>query len=73
MDAIKTWVQTTSLQAAPLSVKETFRQIYLTNGMNGLAKNLSRGWQVAYGKGIPSAALIVVSYSFVYDGLSKIL
>lgn len=73
MDSIKTWVQSSELQATSVSVKDTVRKIYVENGIIGVTKSLLRGWQVAYGKGIPSAALIVVSYSFVYDGLIKMV
>jgi solute carrier family 25 (mitochondrial carnitine/acylcarnitine transporter), member 20/29 len=73
MDSIKTWVQSSELQSGSVSVKEIVRKIYVEHGFLGVTKRLLRGWQVAYGKGIPSAALIVVSYSFVYDSLSKIV
>jgi solute carrier family 25 (mitochondrial carnitine/acylcarnitine transporter), member 20/29 len=71
-DSIKTWVQSSEIQLASVSVKETLRNIYIEHGIVGVVKRLLRGWQVAYGKGVPSSALIVVSYSFVYDCLSKI-
>ena len=73
IDSIKTWVQSGELQATSVSVRETIRKIYLENGIIGVSKSLLRGWQVAYGKGIPSSALIVVTYSFAYDGLMKIV
>ena len=73
MDSIKTWVQSSELRAKSISVSEFVHKIYLENGLFGVTRSLLRGWQVAYGKGIPSAALIVVSYSFVYDGLSNVL
>jgi solute carrier family 25 carnitine/acylcarnitine transporter 20/29 len=73
MDSIKTWVQSSELHAKSISVSNSVHKIYIENGVFGVARSLLRGWQVAYGKGIPSAALIVVSYSFVYDGLINIM
>jgi hypothetical protein len=73
MDSIKTWVQSSELQAKSISVSKSVHNIYIENGISGVTRSLLRGWQVAYGKGIPSAALIVVSYTFVYDSLVKIM
>jgi solute carrier family 25 (mitochondrial carnitine/acylcarnitine transporter), member 20/29 len=73
MDSIKTWIQSSELKAKSISVSESVHKMYVENGIFGVTRSLLRGWQVAYGKGIPSAALIVVSYSFVYDGLINIL
>ena len=73
MDSIKTWVQSSELQAKSISVSKAVHKIYIENGVLGVTNALLRGWQVAYGKGIPSAALIVVSYSFIYDSLISII
>lgn len=73
MDSVKTWVQSSELQGKSVSVSESVHKIYVETGTFGVTKALLRGWQVAYGKGIPSAALIVVSYSYVYDSLTKIM
>jgi solute carrier family 25 (mitochondrial carnitine/acylcarnitine transporter), member 20/29 len=69
MDSIKTWVQSSDAEMAIVSVKETILKIYSESGPFGVVQSLLRGWQVAYGRGIPSAALTIVVYSFVYDGL----
>jgi hypothetical protein len=34
-----------------------------------VVRQLFRGWQVAYGRGIPSAAITISVYSWVYDEL----
>ena len=69
MDSVKTWVQSSDLIMARLSVKDTIHKIYSESGVLGVLRSLLRGWQVAYGRGIPSAALTIAVYSFVYDAL----
>lgn len=69
MDSIKTWVQSSDLFSDKVSVKGTIHKIYSENGVSGVLRSLLRGWQVAYGRGIPSAALTIAVYTFVYDAL----
>lgn len=65
LDTMKTWIQNgnaKNLQHAwHLSQREGF--------INGLI-SLNRGWQVAYGRGAPAAAITVTTYSLVYTSLS---
>lgn len=69
MDSIKTWVQSSDLLSERVSVKGTIQKIYSESGVSGVCRSLLRGWQVAYGRGIPSAALTIAVYTFVYDAL----
>ena len=65
LDTMKTWIQNGTARnlrhAWQLSQREGFK--------NGLM-SLNRGWQVAYGRGAPAAAITVTTYSLVYACLT---
>mmetsp|Transcript_90206 Transcript_90206/g.135240 ORF Transcript_90206/g.135240 Transcript_90206/m.135240 type:complete len:427 (+) Transcript_90206:207-1487(+) len=65
VDTMKTWIQA--------GTANDLRHAYQLSQTRGLAQSvptLFRGWQVAYGRGAPSAAITVLSYSFVYQYLT---
>jgi solute carrier family 25 carnitine/acylcarnitine transporter 20/29 len=67
LDTIKTWVQSSDIGAArTTSPMDALRRIYHEGGGRAVVGRLFRGWQVAYGRGIPSAAITVSVYSWVY-------
>lgn len=65
LDTMKTWIQNGTARnlhhAWQLSQREGF-----TNGL----LSLNRGWQVAYGRGAPSAAITVTTYSLAFTFLT---
>lgn len=78
LDTMKTWVQselpvhcvsTGSTTVAHVSPREILMDTYRQGGLWAVFSQLQRGWQVAYGRGIPSAALTVSIYTFVYNQL----
>jgi Mitochondrial carrier protein len=70
LDTIKTWVQSSDVTAKPLSASKTIQTIYNEHGLIELFIRLFRGWQVAYIRGIPSAAITMTTYSLVYRYVS---
>lgn len=70
LDTIKTWIQTTD-SSTRLSAVRVIKDIYSDSGLFGLFFRLNRGWQVAYGRGIPSAAMTVAVYSYAYETLQS--
>lgn len=71
MDSIKTWIQSSDVEAATVTAKDAIRKIYSEHGFVGVLQRLNRGWQVAYGRGIPSAAITITTYSLIYDHLQQ--
>jgi hypothetical protein len=71
LDTVKTWIQSADLTARAPRVADTVRQILAERGPAGLAQRLLSGWQVAYGRGMPSAALTLSVYSFAYHQLAR--
>jgi Mitochondrial carrier protein len=70
LDTIKTWQQSADLTGSTrFSVTDSIQKIYLETGHIGLAQRLMRGWQVAYFRGMPSAAITYSVYSFAYRRL----
>jgi hypothetical protein len=65
LDTIKTWVQSSDLNTT-VSAKSTVEKIYRQGGLMGVVQQLFRGWQVAYTRGIPSAAITITIYSWAY-------
>lgn len=66
LDTMKTWIQNGSAKNLTDALRLSQR--------NGLANSfvaLNRGWQVAYGRGAPSAAISVTVYSTVFDAMSQ--
>ena len=72
MDTIKTWIQSGDLGQPPVHVMRELRHTYATAGSGvGVAQRLLRGWQVAYTRGIPSAAITIAVYSAAYHALEQ--
>ena len=71
LDTIKTWIQSGDLSQPPVHVAAQVRQLYAERGFVGTAQRLLRGWQVAYSRGIPSAALTIAVYSTAYHALAE--
>lgn len=68
LDSVKTWVQTDMAESAIQGVSTSLRE-------QGLVKTFHRlfaGFQVAYARGIPSAAITVTSYSLCYRSLQGV-
>ena len=68
LDTVKTWIQS----ADPLvrvSPFQAIRQLYGESGLLAVVSRLNRGWQVAYGRGIPSSAITINVYSYVYQAM----
>lgn len=71
LDTIKTWIQSADLSQPPVHVATQLRQLYARRGFVGTVQQLLRGWQVAYSRGIPSAALTIAVYSTAYHALGE--
>jgi solute carrier family 25 carnitine/acylcarnitine transporter 20/29 len=71
MDTVKTWIQSSDIEKEALSVRAELNRIFQQSGTIGAMKRLFRGWQVAYSRGIPSAAITVSSYCLVYEQLQQ--
>ena len=71
LDTVKTWIQSGDLGRAPVHVRQELQQLYADSGhsVTKVAQRLLRGWQVAYGRGIPSAAITISVYSAAYHAL----
>jgi mitochondrial ornithine carrier protein len=69
LDTVKTWIQSADLSQRRMVVRESLQRIHQQEGFGGVVRQLFRGWQVAYGRGIPSAAITISVYSCVYDEL----
>lgn len=65
LDTIKTWVQSADLGVTS-SVTESVSIILRQEGPRGVVEKLFRGWQMAYGRGVPSAAITISVYSYIY-------
>ena len=62
LDALKTLVQTGKTNSA----MNTVSLLVNRDGLYGAASQLYRGWQLAFGRGTPSAAVTLTTYSAVY-------
>jgi solute carrier family 25 carnitine/acylcarnitine transporter 20/29 len=73
LDTIKTWIQSSDLGQPPPAVGASLRDAYYAadGNLTRVAQRLIRGWQVAYGRGIPSAAITITVYSAAYDALQE--
>jgi solute carrier family 25 carnitine/acylcarnitine transporter 20/29 len=70
LDTLKTWIQSSDLTES-VSASESLQRVYRQSGYQGLVQQLFRGWQVAYGRGIPSAAITISVYSMAYGMLQE--
>jgi solute carrier family 25 (mitochondrial carnitine/acylcarnitine transporter), member 20/29 len=66
LDTIKTWIQ--EGQSARHVLLDSLRQ----HGWKQTVKKLCRGWQMAFGRGAPSAAITLCTYDIVHNELKKI-
>ncbi len=66
LDTMKTWIQNGNAK----NLQHAWHLSQQRGFINGIA-SLNRGWQVAYGRGAPAAAITVTTYSMVYNFLNK--
>ena len=66
IDTMKTWIQSGTAR----NMRHAFQLIKQKGYFRGIP-SLFRGWQVAYGRGAPSAAITVVTYSLAYQYLAQ--
>lgn len=64
IDTMKTWIQNGTARNLSDAICMSQR-----NGLAQSIPNLFRGWQVAYSRGAPSAAITVLSYSLAFQYL----
>ena len=67
LDSVKTWVQSDMADSAVQAVKVSLRE----RGPLETMRRLTSGYQVAYARGIPSAAITVTTYSVCYRTLQN--
>lgn len=63
LDTLKTLVQTGKAKSAREAVASSIER----EGALATARNLFHGWQMAFGRGAPAAAVTLASYTAVYD------
>jgi len=68
LDTVKTWVQSDMAVSATRAVQMSLRD----HGPWVTMHRMTSGYQVAYARGIPSAAITVTTYSFCYTAVSKV-
>lgn len=68
LDTVKTWIQSTDL-STHVSPRHAVAKILHQEGPSAVVSQLFRGWQVAYGRGMPSAAITISVYSMVFQQL----
>lgn len=66
LDTMKTWIQNGSAK----NLEDAWRLSQKDGFVNGIV-SLNRGWQVAYGRGAPAAAITVTTYSLVFAALNQ--
>lgn len=62
LDTVKTWVQDGSSLSATKAVSESIAR----HGWQGTLQRLCSGWQMAFGRGAPSAVITICTYEFLY-------
>lgn len=65
LDTVKTWVQ----DGTALSARHVMSESIARHGWLGTSQRLCRGWQMAFGRGAPSAAITICTYDFLYRKL----
>lgn len=65
LDTVKTWVQNGTSSSANEAIAESISQ----HGFVCTATRLCRGWQVAFGRGMPAAAMTMMTYEHVSNYL----
>lgn len=68
LDTLKTWVQNGTAASASEAVKGSLS----SHGWIKTGQQLCRGWQVAFGRGAPSAAITISTYEFFYRKMEQI-
>jgi hypothetical protein len=68
LDTLKTWVQNGTATSARAAVVGSIS----SHGYVGTAQQLCRGWQVAFGRGAPSAAITICTYEFFYRKMEQL-
>jgi hypothetical protein len=68
LDTVKTWVQDGSASSARYAVSESITK----HGWLRTAQRVCRGWQMAFGRGAPSAALTIGTYEFFYRKMEQL-
>jgi hypothetical protein len=66
LDTLKTWVQNGTAESAREALIESLKRY----GTVGTFQQLTRGWQMAFGRGAPSASIMVLSYDYTHRYLS---
>jgi hypothetical protein len=66
VDTVKTWIQNGTASSLTHAL-----QLSQQHGFVQSLPSLFRGWQVAYSRGAPSAAITVLTYSLVSRHLQK--
>jgi solute carrier family 25 carnitine/acylcarnitine transporter 20/29 len=67
LDAVKTWVQNGSASSGREAILDSMSQF----GALRTATRLLRGWQVAFGRGMPAAAVTMTTYEGVSNYLDQ--
>ena len=67
LDALKTMVQTGMAKSATGIISTLVRR----DGLIGGVSQLYRGWQLAFGRGSPSAAITLSTYAAIYNFCDK--
>jgi solute carrier family 25 (mitochondrial carnitine/acylcarnitine transporter), member 20/29 len=68
-DTIKTWIQSAEHGSVAVPVHVRIHNIWKESGTTGVVRQLCRGWQVAYGRGIPASAITFSVYSYTYRAI----
>ena len=66
LDTMKTWIQDGKARDLRCAFELSQR-----NGFRNSIPLLFRGWQVAYGRGIPAAMISVTGFTYMYDTLNE--
>jgi hypothetical protein len=62
LDTLKTWVQNGTAESA----SKVLRELVHENGILGTFQRLTRAWKIAFGRGMPAAAVTMTSYEYTY-------
>jgi hypothetical protein len=67
IDTMKTWIQSGTAR----NLRHAF-ELSQSQGIDKIIPSLFRGWQLAYGRGAPSAAITVTTYSLASSFLNEV-
>lgn len=71
MDTAKTLIQSSDINSRT-TVRETVRNIFASKGLSRGMQRFFRGWQIAYSRGAPSAAITISVYSLLSKQLEPL-